>query len=64
MNFFKQKINYFAKELAEMDRLCSYISSYELQDPEFSFRSGIRPNMSVSDRIQISNTDWQCLWRC
>jgi hypothetical protein len=26
--------NYFAKELAEMDQLFSYTSSYEMQDPE------------------------------
>ncbi len=37
---YQQKINYFANELTEMDRLFSHTISYELPDPGRNYGSG------------------------
>jgi hypothetical protein len=42
--FLLTKINYFARELAEIDQLFSYTSTYELQDPDPERKFRIRQN--------------------
>jgi hypothetical protein len=55
-SFLLTKNKLFLKVLAEMDRLFSYTSSNDLQDPDPGRKFRIRQKRSGSGRIRISNT--------